>query len=195
MLFQSFLHQVSILATGATMRSMRSMRSMRWDLFSVIGGPCKRYAMTIMRSMHPMRRSMRGGPGLFSVVEGPCKKDLIAPPTRNTVSGHNCLPVTQTVCSPDSPGPGSEGNRMNKTRGQVVFSAYCQESMRSMRSMRGGFARSHTTEQLWLLGPPARCHGAHCLSPFKALHREAEPRSSESFSLHSISSSSARAIR
>jgi hypothetical protein len=28
---------------------MRSMRSMRWDLFSVIGGPCKRYAVTLSR--------------------------------------------------------------------------------------------------------------------------------------------------
>jgi hypothetical protein len=46
-------------------RSMRSMRSMRWDLFSVIGGPCKRYAVTLPRTRMPVHGHGHGH-GVFT---------------------------------------------------------------------------------------------------------------------------------
>ena len=64
-------------------------------------------ASTLQQQQHSMHcmHSMSGG--LFSIVEGPCKRYAIVP---THMSGHNCHPGQQMVCSP-------EGNHMDKTRG------------------------------------------------------------------------------
>jgi hypothetical protein len=75
---------IHLLYYGVRERSMRSVRSMRWDLFSVIGGPCKKERVYHVVLGHGHSHSH--GHGVFIVATHP--KNQFQPSfTRNSSTG------------------------------------------------------------------------------------------------------------
>jgi hypothetical protein len=99
--FQSVRQKCVCMRVCISMCSMRSMRSMHGELFSVVEGPCTKYAIALTH-----------------------------------MSGHNCLPGLQTICS-------QEGNHMNKTR---VFTGrwHCRWNLHNQNSPHA-FPHASTT--------------------------------------------------
>jgi hypothetical protein len=98
--------------THTRIRSMRSMRSMRWDLFSVIRGPCKRYAVTLTRM--PVHNCLPGPHSAASMEELPCDKTQGSAvgwrhkhrPTRShRTHAFPCVPTTTPVSTDFVPPP------------------------------------------------------------------------------------------